>query len=154
MKSECRACISYLAGRLILGRDAETVYECLEGARHDALGLLEKNEAVLVEAKPPMGRPLSFDETGERSVLYNSLFGEIYINISGNTFKGYAGGSSTLFVGKASGNLVVIFDYRKKSFFKYRLCGQKGQRGQKGSFSFYCEVCNDCKVKKLPPLHM
>ncbi|MDA8387133.1 MAG: hypothetical protein M0Z58_00550 [Nitrospiraceae bacterium] len=139
MKYECRACVSYLAGRLILGGDApETVYGCIEGVRHDALDLLEKNRADLIEAKPPIGRPLSFDELGERSVLYNSLFGEIYINISGNTFKGYAGGSSTLFVGKASGNLVVIYDYREKSFFKYRMCSRRTTAGVCG------EVCRDC----------
>lgn len=147
MKSECRACVSYLAGRLILGRDAMTIYGCLEGVRHDVPDLLERNQAALIEAKPPFGRPLRFDETGERSVLYNTFSGEIYMNISGNTFKGYEAGSSTLFAGKASGNLVVIFDYREKTFFKYRLCG--GPKTKKGGGIDCGEICRDCAVGKL-----
>ncbi|MDA8086484.1 MAG: hypothetical protein M0Z75_07280 [Nitrospiraceae bacterium] len=145
MKSEYRACVSYLAGRLIFGRDADTVYECLEGSHRDAVELLEKNRISLLEAQPPIGRPVSFHEIGERTALYNSLFGEIYINISGNTFKGYAGGSSTLFVGKASGNLVVIYDYRKRSFFKYRFCSRQKENWQCGA------VCRDCVAGDLPP---
>ena len=144
MKSEYRACVSYLAGRLILGRDAETLYECIGGVHQDPMELLGKNEVGLLEANPPSGRPVEFDEIGEKSVLYNSLFGEIYINVSGNTFKGYAGGSSTLFIGKASGNLVVFYDYREKTFFKYRFCSREKRNWVCGA------VCHDCVAGTRP----
>ncbi|MDA8327289.1 MAG: hypothetical protein M0033_13915 [Nitrospiraceae bacterium] len=145
MKSQWRACVSYLAGRLIFGRDADTIYECIEGSHQDTMEMLGKNRISLLEARPPVGRPLSFDEIGERSALYNSLFGQIYINISGNTFKGYAGGNSTFFVGKASGNLVVVYDYREKSFFKYRFCSRQKE-------NWHCRAaCHDCVAGNLPP---
>ncbi len=143
MKSGYRACVSYLAGRLVFGHDAATIYECIEGRHLDAAELLNKNNISLQEIRPPLKKPVPFDELGTRYALYNSLSGDIYLNISGNTFKGYASEDSSLFMGKASGNLVVIYDYREKSFFKYRFCVlEKGGR--------ICgALCRDCGAGKI-----
>lgn len=138
MKTEARACAAFLTGRICLGKDAETLYDCIEGRHLDIAGILDKDGVGLIECHPPMNAPVKFDDTGTRYLTYNSQRGEIYINISGNTFKGYDSGSSSLFMGKASGNLVVLYDYKEKSFFKYRLCG-KDSRG------WLCgAVCHDC----------
>ena len=143
MKSEYRACISYLAGRLILDKDTAAMYECLEGRHLDAAELMEKNNISLLEVRPPLKKPVPFDELGVRYALYNSRSGEIYLNISGNTFRGYSASDCSLFMGKASGNLVVIYDYRGKSFFKYRFCTPAKAGGICGS------VCRDCGAGKI-----
>ncbi len=145
MKSEYRACVSYLAGKLMFDQDAVTMYECLEGRHLDAAELLEKNNISLLEASPSLKRPVPFNELGERRVLYNSLSGEVYLNISGTTFKGYAASDCSLFMGKASGNLVVIYDYKEKSFFKYRFCTKTP-----GKKNWICgAVCRDCGAGKI-----
>lgn len=143
MRSEYRACICYLAGKLIFDQDAVTMYDCLEGIHLDAAELLDKNNILLLEVRPPLKKPVPFDETGTRYALYGSHSGDIYLNISGNTFKGYSSADSSLFMGKASGNLVVVYDYKAKSFFKYRFCTRDRKNWICGA------VCRDCGAGKI-----
>lgn len=143
MRPGHRACICFLAGKLIFGREAATIYDCLEGRLLDTAGLLETDNVSLQEVRPPLGKPVPFDELGTRHAHYNSLSGDIYLNTSGNTFRGYSAADSSLFMGKASGNLVVIYDHREKSFFKYRFCFLEKSGRTCGTF---CRGCGAGKT--------
>lgn len=146
MRSRYRACICYLAGRLILGRDAAAIYDCSGGGHIDAAELLEENNISLLEARPPLKKHSASNGPAAICALYNSRSGEIYLDIASKTkniFKAYASADCSLFMGKAGGNLVAVYDYREKSFFKYRLCSARKTILTCGPF------CRDCGWEKL-----
>ncbi len=141
MRSVHRACICYLAGRLILGRDAAAIYDCSLGGHIDTAEMLRENDITLLEARPPLkDQAASGGQAAAGCSLYNSRSGEIYLDITKNknTFKAYSSAGSSLFMGKAGGNLVAVYDYREKRFFKYRFCSAWKAVTACGPF------CRDC----------
>ena len=150
MRTDSRAGIAFLAGRHILGKDAPKVFDVANNEHYDIAAVLEKKGVELLERNPPFGVARNFFELGTASYCYSTNNGPLYLNINGNSFKGYCTVSCSLFAGMASGNLVILYDYKAKKFFQYRLCFSTHAQAHKNTNPPVCgQLCNDCVVGKV-----
>lgn len=143
MNKETRAVVAFLAGSHIFGNIAHSIYDVAADERYDAFTLMDERGLHLAESNQPRAEARTAVES---SYLYLSSDGSLFLNIIGNSFKGYDSFSSCLFAGKASSNLIVLYDRRIKSFFKFRICSADFINRTR----MICgQVCNDCVVGRI-----
>jgi hypothetical protein len=143
MDGENRAIIAFLAGRHIFGKNAHRVYDVMADVHCDCASLMDKRGFRLMESCTHGDRAGS---EMEQSYHYSAPDGPLFMNINGGSFKVYDSSRSRMFAGLASGNLVVLYDRRAKSFFKFRICSDN----LSGPGPMICgQVCDDCASGKI-----
>jgi hypothetical protein len=118
VRSESRAAIAYIAGRLISGRHSSSVYDYARSKFINFSGTVQS------------GRVQVFDhETGNHFVGSGSeasinLFeygrgAHIHLAIAGHSFSGFDYGSGTHFSGTVTGGTIAVYDYGESQYFNY-----------------------------------
>jgi hypothetical protein len=120
MHPKLRTCIAYVAGRLISGREASSIYDnlqskiiCIEGQ------VTAENVKIFDQDR---GCYLSGLGDGKAFELYD--FGGMYyveLIIDGNSFEGYDHGTPSLFKGEIKGDEITVYDDGESKYFSFVL---------------------------------
>jgi hypothetical protein len=118
MNGKARACIAYIVGRLVSGRDSAGVFDI---ARSEHFGFsgnvtpaivsihdFERNCAVVGEGD---GTRLQLHDFGSSS--------ELSLKIKGKQFSGYENATSKHFNGSVNNNRVSVYDYEDSTWYHY-----------------------------------
>jgi len=121
MKSHTHACIAYIVGRLISGKNISAIYD------------YASSQYIDIDSLPDAERLKEFDYlkwaymSGSPDISrfkYSFTSGHfIDISIKGNTFIGYIHESSSHFMGNVRGNSIFIYDHKKTAHFNFRISG-------------------------------
>ena len=118
MNGKARACIAYIVGRLISGKDSAGVFETSQSIHFGFSGNVtstvvsihdfESNCAVVGKGD---GIRLHLHDFGSSS--------ELSLKIKGKQFSGYENGTSKHFNGSVNTNRVSIYDYEDSTWYHY-----------------------------------
>lgn len=121
MRDYTRACIAYIVGRLIAGKDVTAIYDYEEGREIDVSGLPDSR--CLKEFANINWSYLS-GGAGICRYQYSCSAGHhFHLSIKGNTFVGYIRNSPCHFMGKVKGDAVYLYDHQQSSHFNFRISG-------------------------------
>ncbi|MDA8240278.1 MAG: hypothetical protein M0Z67_07895 [Nitrospiraceae bacterium] len=122
MKSYTHACIAYIVGRLIAGKNIFSLYDYAESREievdslPDAEQLKEFNYVSwsYMSCSPNISRFQYSFKTGD----------SVNLAIKGNSFIGYIRASSSHFIGTVRGDSVYLYDQKASAHFNYRIIGK------------------------------
>lgn len=116
MDRSTRACVAYVAGRLISGRQSSHVYDHSQ-SRHVSIGGSVSGSRVSVY---DYDRGCHFG--GSVGSLYDYGPGaHISLSVDGNRFRGYDYGDGCHYSGTVNGSSISIYDYGESRHFSYSL---------------------------------
>jgi hypothetical protein len=111
-----RACVAYVAGRLISGSVSSYIYDYSQ-SRHISIGGSVSGSAVNVY---DYDRGCHF--AGSPGNLYDyGRSTHVSLNIDGSQFSGYDYGDSCHYSGTVNGNSISIYDHGESQHFSYSL---------------------------------
>jgi hypothetical protein len=120
MKSNTRACIAYIAGCLVSGKKASSVYDYSQSKHIMISGKVEKDEVQLYDHDRCCH--LSGKKTGNRFSLYHYGDGHfIDFALDDPKFEGYDYGAACHYSGEVRGDSINIYDYGESSSFSYSI---------------------------------
>jgi hypothetical protein len=108
MRPNTRACIAYIAGRLVTGRNASSVYDYSQSKHILVSGTVEESRIQIYDYD--RGCHFSGNRNGEKFSLYD--YGDSHfvdLSLDGAKFKGYDYGTSSHFSGEVKGNSISIY---------------------------------------------
>lgn len=120
MKSHLRTAIAFIAGILISGKGAGSIYDPLQDKRFQFSGQIEGNIVRIYDEDKRCS--ISGSGSNGNYVLYH--FGEqkfISLNIEKNSFNGLDHGSYTYFNGTARGMKVRFHDFAENEKYEFLL---------------------------------
>jgi hypothetical protein len=109
MHPKLRPCIAYVAGRLISGREAPSIYDNFQSKNICIDGVVTAENVKIFDHD--RGCYLSGLGDGSAFELYD--FGGMYyveLIIDGNKFEGYDHGTPSLFKGEIKGEEITMYD--------------------------------------------
>jgi len=121
MKSYSHACIAYIVGRLIAGKDITSIYDYAEARQIDLSGL--PDQKCLKEFSNINWTYISGGRGICRYQYRCSAGHHIHLSVKGNTFVGYIRNSSSHFMGKVKGDAVYLYDQQESTHFNFRISG-------------------------------
>ena len=126
VQPEVRACVAYIAGRLISKAEHATIYD------YSRVQFVSINGAVGEQAVDvydfSRGCSIRGNFTGSKYSLYHYGKGHfVDLAVQGNAFRGYDFGSGFYFHGNMAGPRVNLCDMQTKSWFDYALWGAPGK---------------------------
>jgi len=108
MKPHVREAVANIAGRLISGMTASSLYHCSKKRRVLMRGSVGSSVDVF---DPQKGCHISGSGNGSEYSLYHSGEGaQILLRLNGTDFTGYDHDSGGLLGGKVQGNTVAVYD--------------------------------------------
>lgn len=114
MHPNTRACVAFVAAKLISGGGSSSVYDYSQ-SRHISIGGSVDQDQVAVY---DYDRGCHF--SGTPPGLYDYGRGvHVSLNINGNQFSGYDYGDGHHFSGTVNGNSISIYDYGESAHFSY-----------------------------------
>lgn len=120
MKQSVRACVAYIAGRLISKRETTTIYDASQ-SKYLVIGGSTSARRIDVH---DYARDCQMTGTGSRASYRLYDHGEaqhLSLIINGQKFDGYDYGSICHFTGKVDGSNISLYDYGERRSFSYRL---------------------------------
>lgn len=116
MDSASRACVAYVAGRVVVGKNSSHIYD-YDRSRHVSIGGTIDGKQVSV---------YDYDRGCHFSGTLPSLYDygrscHVSVEIKGRNFSGYDYGSSAHFSGSVSGSSVSLYDYGTSQHYSYGL---------------------------------
>lgn len=120
MNQETRACVAYIAGRLITGLEVCNIYDASQAKYLVLSGSLGAREIVIHDA----ARDCWLSGTGRSGTyrLYDQgAAHHLSLIIEGEKFEGYDYGSICHFRGRVDGHSIALYDYGERRRFSYRL---------------------------------
>lgn len=120
MKQAVRACVAYIAARLIMKRDFSNFYDAWQGKYLVISGSVGARAIQIHDFE----RDCRVTGTGSRNAF--SLYdhgeaGHLSLLIRGDRFEGYDYGSTCHFRGVVDGSSISLYDYGEGRSFSYRL---------------------------------
>lgn len=114
MHPNTRACVAFVAAKLISGGGSSSVYDYSQSKHVSIGGSVTRSGVSIYDYERRChfgGSPSSLYDYGRRA--------HISLNINGRQFTGYDYGDGHHFSGTVNGNSVSIYDYGKSSHFSY-----------------------------------
>jgi hypothetical protein len=121
MKSHAHACIAYIVGRLIAGKNVTSIYDYARSCEIDVSGL--PDERCLKSFTCVNWSYLSQSPNIFRYRFSCNAGHFIDLSVKGNTFIGYVRDSSSHFMGNVRGDAVYLYDHKEATHFNYRISG-------------------------------
>ncbi|MDA8169835.1 MAG: hypothetical protein M0Z59_09115 [Nitrospiraceae bacterium] len=118
MKPLARACVAYIAGRLICGTGVCSVFDC---SQETELSQTNLDEGGVKISGLPSGRFLPASSSLNYKIRLNERGQNIDLSVKGDFFKGFDHESSCFFAGKVSGKKVYLYDYGELAHFQFRI---------------------------------
>jgi hypothetical protein len=118
MNGKARACIAYILGRLITGKDSAGVFEVSQSVHFGFSGNVTSTSVSIHDYE----RNCAVVGKGDGSRLHLHDFGsdsELSFKIKGKQFSGYEDGTSKHFNGSVTSNSVSIYDYEDSTWHRY-----------------------------------
>jgi hypothetical protein len=116
LESELRACVAYIAGRLVSGRSSSSVYDYSQSKHTAIAGTVTNRQVAIYDYE--RGAYIS----GGAAQFYDYDEGcYISLQLTGNNFRGFDYGSASHFSGSVNGRNILMFDYEKGSHFQYSI---------------------------------
>ena len=120
MKPNPRAVIAYIAGRLITGKQASSVYDYALSKFINVDGTVAVNNVDVYDYD--QGCHVGGSGDGTTFDLYH--YGDSHhleLTINRNEFEGYDYGESCHFSGEVSGDSVSLYDYGTSTYYNYSI---------------------------------
>ena len=118
MKPNVRACVAYVAGRLISKKSASSVYDYSQSKHVSVDGTVQTSNVDVDDYD--RGCHFGGSGNGKSFDLYD--YGDshhVELTVNGRNFEGYDYGSSCHFSGDVSGSDISLYDYGDSSYFNY-----------------------------------
>lgn len=116
MNANSRACVAYVAAKLISGLESSSVYDFVLARKINFEGKVAKDEVDIIDLE--RGCALS----GKPEKLYDhGNDTHIRLDMQGNMFRGYDHGDAHDFQGTVRGNRVQIFDNQESKYYNYSI---------------------------------
>jgi hypothetical protein len=116
MDPNTRACVAYVAARLLSGRKSSSIYDYSQ-SRHISIDgdVTQRNVGVYDYDRGChfSGQPPSFYDYGRGA--------HVTLDVKGKNFSGYDYGDGHHFSGSVSGTSVTLYDYGESSHFNYSI---------------------------------
>jgi hypothetical protein len=122
MKTYTHACIAYIVGRLIAGKDVTSVYDYAQSCEIGIPGL--PDERCLKSFSYINWSFMTHSLNIFRYQFSCSAGHFIDLSVKGNTFIGYIRDNSAHFIGKVRGDAVYLYDQKEAAHFNYRISGK------------------------------
>jgi hypothetical protein len=121
MTQSNRACIAYIVGRLVAGKDVTALYDYSQSCEIGSSGLPDQQclkECSFVNWSYLPGSPAI------SKYQYACNAGHsIDLAVKGNSFIGCIKGSSAHFFGTVRGDSIYLYDQKEAAHFNYRISG-------------------------------
>lgn len=121
MKGYAHACIAFIVGRLIAGKEVTSIYDYTRSLEIGTSGL--PDEKCLKSFNYVNWSYLTQTPNITRYQFSCNAGHFITLSVKGNTFIGYIRDSSSHFVGKVRGDAVYLYDQKEAAHFNYRIAG-------------------------------
>lgn len=121
MESLTHACIAYIVGRLIAGKDVTSIYDYARSCEIDISQL--PGEKCLKSFNCVNWSYLTQSPNIFKYQFSCNSGHLIDLSVKGNTFIGYVRDSSSHFMGKVRGDAVYLYDHKEATYFNYRISG-------------------------------
>lgn len=118
MNGKARACIAYILGRLVTGKESAGVFDNSQSIHFGFSG----NVTSTVVSIHDFERNCAVIGKGDGTRLYLHDFGsntELNLKIKGKQFSGYEEGTSKHFNGSVKSNTVSVYDYEDSTWYHY-----------------------------------
>ena len=116
MNAGTRACIAYVAGRVISGSGGSTVYDYSQSRHVSMSGSIDGNTIGVYDHN----RGCHFSGTLPSLYDYGTR-AHVSLEIDGSQFNGYDYAGRHHFSGSVSGSSVQVYDYGESKHFSYAL---------------------------------
>ena len=118
MNAGARACIAYIAARLISRTESAGVFDIAQSIHFGFSGNVNSTIVSLHDYE----RNCAIVGKGDGQRLHLHDFGsnsEVSLKIKGNQFSGYENGTSNRFNGSVASNSVKFYDYQESTWYHY-----------------------------------
>jgi hypothetical protein len=115
VKTHVRAVVAYVAGRLITGSTASSVYDYTEGNHRSIDGTVRIGHVAVYDYQ----NSCHFGGDGSAQELSLYHYGEschISLVVKGRDFEGFDYGESCHYSGEIKGNSISLYDYGKSAY--------------------------------------
>jgi len=120
MKDNTRLVVAFVAGRLISGSEAWSIYDC-EASRTCRFSGTVSPEQILVYDPEARCRVSGYGEKDCYSLYHHGNRHHIELKIRGSSFEGYDYGSGAHFSGSVDGSSVVVFDGQDRRYYYFTI---------------------------------
>ena len=121
LKGDTHACIAYIVGQLIAGKNVTSMYDC---ARSFEIGVSGLPDESCLKSFHCFNWSYMTHSPGIFRYRFTCNAGRlINPSVKGNTFIGYIQDSSLHFMGKARSEAVHLYDQNGATHFNYRIFG-------------------------------
>ena len=120
MRPNTRACIAYIAGCLVTGKRASSVYDYFQAKHIVFSGTVDQDEVQVYDHD--RGCYVSGKNTGTSFSLYD--YGDqryVDLALDGPKLQGYDYGTRCHYSGEVTGKTISVYDYGESSSFNYSI---------------------------------
>ena len=118
MDANTRACIAYIAGRLVSGKISSSVYNYASGRRIGVSGTIQPSRVNAFD-QDELCHVSGNGIDGKYSLYHHTQCHHIELEFNGERFKGYDYGTGSHFHGSVSGCSICLYDFEESSHFNY-----------------------------------
>jgi hypothetical protein len=120
MEPNVRACVAYIAGRLILRVGSACIYDHAQYMHVELIGTVTRRRVNVYDCR--RGCVISGKSKEKQFLLYHSGHNHyLSLKLAKDSFKGYDHGKSCHFWGNVKGNVINLYDHGTGAWFKYSL---------------------------------
>ena len=120
MKNAAKRAVTYIASRLINGKDANSIYDYASGDYFPFSGSVSKAN-ISVHDYTDNCTIAGFGTENSFSLFHYGTGKNISLEINDDQFKGYDYDSGKHFLGSVSETSIKLYDYEQGSYFHYKL---------------------------------
>lgn len=120
MKSESRAAMAYIVGRLLTGKNATAVFDYSRSVHVSFSGYVRVG-TVQVYDYETRGYISGSGSEFSLGLFDYSRNSHVQLNVIGNQFNGFDYGTGTHFQGTVSGSAIQLYDFGESRYFNYAI---------------------------------